>query len=357
MTRSNPRLAPRFPIALALIASALLEGCASAPVVQMVWPPPPDKGRVRFLRAIHQDGDVAAGALHKLWRLLVPAAPETIIRQPVAIALSPDDKRLYVANAVRGNVVEVNLETGNFSLAGTDGRRVVGRPTAVAVDAEGSLYVADDSTSTIVVYDRKGAFLREFGQGKLDQPKAMALDRKAQILYVVNGASQKSQAHRVDLFSLQGEHLRTVGKRGSGPLEFNFPAAIAVGPDGRAYVVDMLNFRVQIFDAEGTFRGEFGQLGAGVPGTFEKAKGIAHDTFGNIYVTEGAHGFIQIFNPDLQPLMAFAGRGLDPGYLKVPGAIAIDSRNHIFVADTTLQSVFEYELFDTSAEDSRGTVH
>jgi sugar lactone lactonase YvrE len=94
----------------------------------------------------------------------------------------------------------------------------------------------------------------------------------------------------------------------------------------------------------------FGSIGAGGPGLFDKSKGIAFDTFGNIYVADALHG-LQIFNPNFQPLMMFA-----KGFVQTPTGLVIDSRNHIFVSDPVSPMVHEFELINTTAEDSFQTV-
>lgn len=351
MTASIPRAGWRSAFLTALVGTLLASGCATTATKPAIWPPPPDEGRVRFIRSIHKEGDVESGLWRKVWRVLVPPAPSTIIRQPIALALSPDEKRLYVANGPRRTVIRVDLESGAFDLVADAEGHAVQRPMGVALDAEENLYVTDDATTTVLVFDRKGRYLREFGRDKLEEPRALAIDRKAQTIYVLNGTSRGSKAHRIDVFSLKGEHLRTIGKRGPGPGEFNYPSALTLSPDGRIFVADMLNFRVQVLDGEGNPIGAFGQIGAGQPGTFDKAKGIALDSFGNVYVTDSQQAFVQIFNGQFQPLMGFGGRGIEPGFLTVPGAIVIDSRNHIYVGDSATGKVSEYELFGVTGKD------
>jgi DNA-binding beta-propeller fold protein YncE len=95
----------------------------------------------------------------------------------------------------------------------------------------------------------------------------------------------------------------------------------------------------------------FGSPGGG-PGMFDKAKGIAFDSFGNVYVSDSQLGLVQIFNSKHQVLMAFGGKLEKPGYMLVPTGLAISSKNTIFVADYAGKCVSQYQLIDTSAEDS-----
>jgi NHL repeat len=67
------------------------------------------------------------------------------------------------------------------------------------------------------------------------------------------------------------------GRRGSGPGEFAFPIAIAIGASGDVFVSDFYNARVQRFSPEGAFRAALQVL--------PKPGGIALSSEGNIYLT------------------------------------------------------------------------
>ncbi len=347
--RSSPVLAA------ALVASAALAGCATASKTErreLVWPLPPDMPRIRFVRAFQTEEDVGGGAMRSLGRAFLPTDTAVAVAQPTGLALSPDERTLYVTCNAPRRIVAVDLVNDSMRLIAQSGdERPVG-PFAVATDAEGALYVTDHAGDTVFVLAPDGKFLRKFGKGKLDRPTGIAIDRRRQLVYVTAGASSASTHHRVEVFSLKGDHLRTIGTRGQQAGQFNFPANLAVSKDGQLYVVDMLNFRLQVFDPDGQLVAMFGASGAGIPGTFDKAKGVAFDAFGNVYVVDSQQGYVQIFNPKHQVLMAFGGRGEELGYMHVPTAITITSKNRIFVADFAVDRVSEYQLVNTSPEDS-----
>jgi DNA-binding beta-propeller fold protein YncE len=85
---------------------------------------------------------------------------------------------------------------------------------------------------------------------------------------------------------------------------------------------------------------------------FDKPKGVALDSFGNLYVADSGWSNVQIFNSKGQILLFFGGRGPIPGMLKNPTAVAIDRQNKIYVADYINHRVDEYELVNTKAADS-----
>jgi streptogramin lyase len=61
------------------------------------------------------------------------------------------------------------------------------------------------------------------------------------------------RANEVRVFDAAGQHVRTFGRKGQGPGEFKDPIALALGPDGRLWVVDPGNGRFVVFDTAGRF--------------------------------------------------------------------------------------------------------
>lgn len=91
----------------------------------------------------------------------------------------------------------------------------------------------------------------------------------------------------------------------SAPGGFFFPISFDAGPDGRIYVLDAGNARIQVFNAEGTYVTRWGQLGS-EDGAFDFGSGgqatdfvgsVAVDDEGFIYVADVGNGRIQKFAP------------------------------------------------------------
>ncbi len=66
-----------------------------------------------------------------------------------------------------------------------------------------------------------------------------------------------SKEHRIQVYDKFGKYVRTLGRKGQGPGELMRPMAVRVGPDGRIYVQDDLNYRVSIFKPNGKFDHSF----------------------------------------------------------------------------------------------------
>lgn len=84
-----------------------------------------------------------------------------------------------------------------------------------------------------------------------------------------------SQARQIRVFGADGRHMRTFGRRGSGPGEFERPTGMAWDGDRRLWVVDARNARYAVFDTAGSYQtGELRLLSGWMlpwPGTFDRS--------------------------------------------------------------------------------------
>ena len=78
-------------------------------------------------------------------------------------------------------------------------------------------------------------------------------------------------------------------------MRFKFPKGIAVDASAHLYVADDGNCRIQKFDSNGNFIGEWGRKGSD-KGEFKFPKGIAVDASGYVYVTDDENHRIQKFD-------------------------------------------------------------
>ena len=119
--------------------------------------------------------------------------------------------------------------------AATQGSRLL----AVAIDAQGLLYVADRNNQRIQVFDADGTYLRESKHP--GTPCGLFIDRD-QNLWLAHG-----HAGRLLKLDLNGNVLGVTGSQGKAPGQFGEAHFLAVSAQGDVYVADTLNWRVQKF--------------------------------------------------------------------------------------------------------------
>lgn len=299
----------------------------AAQAVELVWPPPPERTRLQFVRSVSRAADlgVKKSFLKKVWEFVAGEEPEGLVR-PYGIAVM--DNRVFIT--------DMALSTFHiFDLLKNDYRIVTPKPTrlpspvAIAFIRSGEALIVDSVLKKIFVYNAKGDYTGEFAPGfPFQRPTAIAVSPRDNAVWVTD-----TLAHQVLKFSPTGERLLTLGKRGAKKGEFNFPTGLTAGKDGRLYVCDTLNARIQIFSAEGKFLSTFGRLGDST-GDFSTPKSVALDSEGNIYVVDGLFDAVQIFNEKGHLLLVFGQRGNRKGEFYVPAAVVIDGRDRIFVTDS-----------------------
>jgi len=76
-------------------------------------------------------------------------------------------------------------------------------------------------------------------------PEDMAMDAKGRI-YILDSGN-----HRIQIFSPKGKYLRTIGRLGQGPGEFQHPFSIDIDSKGYLYILDRWNNRIQVLTPEG----------------------------------------------------------------------------------------------------------
>ena len=90
-----------------------------------------------------------------------------------------------------------------------------------------------------------------------NRPADVAWDRAGNI-YVADGIGTNN---RVAKFDKDGRFIKHWGSTGAGQGQFTGVKAIAIDAQGNVYVADAGNKRIQVFDADGTFKSEFGNVG------------------------------------------------------------------------------------------------
>lgn len=322
---------------------------------ELVFPPPPDEPRFVFERSIRSSADVTGESEESRLRRTLTGERATGegLAKPYAVAVHKG--RIFVSDTAERFVKVFDVPQARFFKIGDqEGEGQLAKPIGLDVDAAGNLYVADATRKQIVVFDRDGRFLRKIGGPKdFDRLSSVTVDPEGKRLYVVDIGGVSSENHRVRVYDGQtGRHIQDIGKRGSGPGEFNLPRDVAVGLEGRLYVVDGGNFRVQVFDREGRYLQSFGSVGKQL-GNFARPKEIATDSEGNVYVADAAFGNFQIFNADGELLMFIGERGEkdQPARYMLPSGIYVDEDGRIYFVDQWFRRLDIYRPYRLKPEE------
>jgi DNA-binding beta-propeller fold protein YncE len=191
-----------------------------------------------------------------------------------------------------------------------------GLVSRVAADAHDRIYVFQRKDPPVVIFDRDGNYLGAWGSGEVTDPHGLKI--VGEIVYTTDRADSVAKS-----FNLDGKPLLELGQRGvhsdtgnvanwlaeraAGP--FNHPTEMIAHPNGDLYVTDgYRNARVHRFTANGRLVKSWGEPGHG-PGQFHLPHSIAFDDNGKLYVADRSNKRIQIFSPEGDYLGQWTGMG------------------------------------------------
>jgi sugar lactone lactonase YvrE len=219
--------------------------------------------------------------------------------------------------------------------------RTMGSSSAIDIDRAGNLWVADRCSANscagsqlapVMKFDSKGKLLTSFGAGMFVFPHGITIDTDGNV-WVSDGQGRGGKGHQVFKFSPDGKVLMTLGKAGEagdGPDQFNQPSAVAIGRSGDIFVADghggNTNARIVKFTKDGKFIKTWGKKGAG-PGEFDAPHALAFDSKGRLFVADRGNSRIQIFDQD--------GAFIDQWtQFSRPSGLFIDKNDVMYVSDS-----------------------
>ena len=181
--------------------------------------------------------------------LLIAIGHDGELASPSGLAVDRVNKRVYVADATKHQVLSYSTEDGKpLRTIGKRGSEdgEFNFPTNLTVDARGQLYVADTLNFRIQIFNADGEFVKTFGTlgdapGNFNRPKGVAVDSEGHI-YVMDASFNNFQ-----IFDQDGQLLLFVGAGGRNHGEFFLPAGLYIDDRDRIYVADQGNSRVQVF--------------------------------------------------------------------------------------------------------------
>jgi len=213
------------------------------------------------------------------------------------IGLAMDDgDRLFVSDPGLHHVLVFDANHKAEDVI-TDG---MNEPGGLAIDRENRLlYVSDVARDQVLVYDADSLkLLRKMGTtgknhelttpGDFAKPTGLAVDAEGN-LYVCDTLND-----RIEVFDADGKFITTYGKNGDGPGYFARPKGIAIDGDGHIWVADGMEDRVQVFTSDWRLCIAFGGHGL-LPGQFQGIVGIAIDKNNRVFTSEIYPGRVQQF--------------------------------------------------------------
>ena len=210
----------------------------------------------------------------------------------------------------------------------------LGETASVARDSRDHIYVFHRGPHSLLEFEPGGKFVREIGEGLFTWPHGVRIDAQDDIWTV------DDNGHFVLKLSPGGRVLMVVGRknnRGEGEYQFNRPTDVAFAANGDFYVSDGYgNSRVMKYSKEGRFLKTWGKKGTG-PGEFNTSHAIVVDAKGLVYVGDRENKRIQVFDPEGGFLREWTQLGS-------PWGLEMTADQHIFMSDGYANRVVKVDL-------------
>ncbi len=282
---------------------------------KIVWPPPPEKARIEYVKAIERPEDfgIRKSLWEKIKNFLFGEKKETRLIKPTAVYA--DNNILAITDQGLHSLLIFDLKKNEVKIVGDFA-------SPIDVDFDGNrLLVSDSIQGKVILVSKEGKKLGTFGEEILTRPTGLVVDRTNRKIYVSDTLKNK-----IFVFSFEGKKI--------GEIESNFnrPTYINLDKNGNLYVSDSLNAKIRIFNTEGKEIFSFGERGNTI-GTFANPRGIAVDRDGHIYISDTLFSVIQIFDKKGRLLLVVGKYGKKEGDFAMPMDIFIRD-DFIYVADS-----------------------
>lgn len=301
----------------------------------VVWPQPPDAPHYALVGQLIGERDFIQNKtqvkksrtiMSWLTGLIYGEKIYSELKRPIS-GMRDNKGRIMVVDASLKAVMVFDLEQKQFLKWDRISEfSTYASPIAIIGDGKDGFFVTDSELGKVFHIDKDGNPLNNFGEGILNRPTGIARDPSRQIIYVSDTAE-----HNIKVFTDDGNLIDVIGSRGSGVGEFNGPTYLTF-VQSRLYITDTLNFRVQVLDANQENQLTFGNLGINL-GNMVRPKGIAIGGDGRIYVVESYFDHLLIYSSTGEFLLPIGGTGYGDGQFYLPNGVWTDTEGNVYVAD------------------------
>ncbi|AMV31876.1 Serine/threonine-protein kinase PknD [Pirellula sp. SH-Sr6A] len=256
-------------------------------------------------------------------------------QKPRAIAIDDSNRAFVVDKTGR---IQVFDEEGTFVRGWRTPEIEQGKPTGLSIDLDGTLIVADTHYFRFLFYTAEGNLLDERTIGGVNGSGPGKFAFVTDAVRLPSGEfvlGEYGEFDRIHKYSPNGEYIASLGEHGREPLQFSRPQSLAVDTEGWLWVADACNHRVQVIDWTGDkprCLRMFGEEGD-EPGQFKYPYSLA--LFGDgLLVSEYGNHRVQRLDRNGKSVATWGQAGSKPGELNQPWAIAVDTKERIYVVDS-----------------------
>ena len=249
---------------------------------------------------------------------------------PRAIAADTDGAIFVVDKSARIQRFDAQ---GTFETSWRTPEKQAGKPVGLTVHPDGRIFVADTHYHRVLIYDRDGQLVGQFGgyghgDGEFDLPTDVAVDA-AGFIYV----GEYNGNDRITKWSPDLQFVKAFGEGRIDGLELARPAALDIDSEQTLWVADACNHRIIRFDTDGNVLTVFGEMGR-EPGQMRYPYDLTVTDPNTIMVCEYGNGRLQWFDKQGRSMGVWGDPGRRPGQLSSPWGATLGRDGLIYVVDS-----------------------
>ncbi len=255
---------------------------------------------------------------------------------------------LYVVDANSSQIEKFNL-TGTplatWGAQGTGPGQFGDGGRELTLTSDGNVYAPDFSNTRVNVYSSGGAFQFDFPNppipapdGGFNQAQDVAADPTADAVYVIDTFN-----HRAQKFKRDGTFVSKWGFRGSDdPYAMNYPRGIAVDPTTHdVWIANTREGHNLAYTSEGRFIRKVGRDGRTALGEFHYQRGLSIGKDGRVYVADSANQRLQALTKTGTPLYAQAC-GTKGSLFEGCTGVTQDGNGNIYAAAVSENKIYKF---------------
>ena len=222
-----------------------------------------------------------------------------------------DDGTIFVASRGAGPTIGIQMVNRDFEFFGKLGESGTGigqmqAPSALALDSQENLYVADEKLNRVTIFDKNGELKGSWGEfgsesGQFNNPTGMAiLDDEVIISDTMN--------HRIQRYTTDGEFITQWGVKGSSTGEYTLPWGLSIGCNKEVIIADWGNDRIVFSNLDGD---TISILDGHKDGTnsLNRPAHAVQDEYNNCYIADWGNQLLKVFDSEGNFLESHRGSG------------------------------------------------
>ena len=206
------------------------------------------------------------------------------------------------------------------------------QPSDIALAPNGDMYIVDGVNNRVIVLASDGSWKFDFGSagkedGKFVYPLGIEISNEGKVFIADSGN------HRIQAFDLNGKFLSKFNVESESSAHGSDPVDIIASKlKSYLYVADNENHNIKVYNRKGELQFKWGKFGE-EHGEFRYPAMMTQNEYNEVFIVDVLNTRAQKFSPFGDYISSIGSWGVLQGNFFRPKGVAIDKHNRVFVSD------------------------